>query len=226
MAPIALVLALSACVPAATPTPSPTPRELLDQAADALNALESVRFKLMHEEGGTEMGGGFLVTAVEGQAVFPDRATLDVQAVSSTFGVAVELGIVQIGPQAYLRDPLSGAWSVVDLGSLPFHFAGVNVSVANALVDAAEVTFAGSGDLDGVPVFVLKATVSSEALKELVPSVQVGERLSVEVLMGQEDGLVMSLRLEGALLAQDSPEMVRVLRLSEFNAAVTIEPPL
>ena len=232
MAPIALVLALSACLPPATPTPTPTatpaptPRELLDRAAHALSELESVRFNLTHEEGGTEMGGGFLITAVEGQAVFPDRAALDARAVSTSFGVTVELGIVQVGRQAYLRDPLSGSWSVVDLSELPFLFAGVNVSVANALVDAVDVTFEGSRELDGMPVFALKATISTEILKELVPSVQVGERLSVEVLMGQEDSLVRSLRLEGAPLSQDTPEMVRVLRLSEFNAAITIEPPL
>ena len=232
MAPIALILALSACVSAATATPtptatpSPTPGELLMRAADALRGLESVRFELTHEEGGTQMGGGFLVTAVEGQAAFPDRATLDAHAVSSTFGIAVDLGIVQIGSKAYLRDPLSGTWRVVDLSELPFLFAGVNVSVVDALVDAVEVSFVGTRDLDGVPVFALKATVSTEVLKELVPSAQVGERLSVEVLMGQEDGLVRSFRVEGALLAQDTTEMVRVLRLSEFNVAITIEPPL
>ena len=58
-----------------------------------------------------------------------------------------------------------------------------------------------------------------------VPGALAGGRLTVEVRIGQQDWLIRSLRLEGAILAADSPDMVRLLQLSEFNAPVTIEPP-
>jgi hypothetical protein len=231
-----LLTALAACsspaptpTPTATPSPTPTPQpnaiELRDRAVEAVRKLSTVQFILSHKVGGTDMGGGIILTTVTGKASFPDRATLTAQAVVAALNVNVEIGITQIGPQAFLRDPLSGVWREVDTGSLPFLFAGMNTSVADAMAAATDITLTGSDVLGGVPVYVLTAEMPTEPLRGLVPGALADGRLTVEVRMGQQDSMVRSLRLQGAILAADTHDMVRFLQLSEFNATVTIEPP-
>ena len=223
---VALVTGTACTSSAATPTPTPpSPIELHDRAAEAVRGLDTVEFILSHEVGGTEMGGGLVLKTVDGVAAFPDRATLTAQAVVTALSVNVEIAITQIGPQAFLRDPLSRVWREVEQASLPFLFVDMSTSVADAIASGTNVTLVGPAVLDEVPVYVLTSEVLPEALQGLVPAAQAGERLLVEVQMGQEDGLVRSLRLEGKLIADDPPDMVRYLRLSNFNAPVTIEPP-
>ena len=67
-------LTIAACSAAPVPSPTPTPtaistpsaQELLGRMMTALLDLETVRFSLTHEAGGTDLGGGLLLTSVEG----------------------------------------------------------------------------------------------------------------------------------------------------------------
>ncbi len=228
------VTAAAACGAAPTPTPTatltPTPsasaQELMARMMGALLDLKTVRFSLSHVEGGTDLGIGLLLTAVEGEAAFPERARLNAQAVVSGLRVNVSIGIVQIGGTAFLQDPVSRSWKEVDPGSLPFLFADMNRSVAEAMAVSEEVAFAGTGELGGAPVYILTGTVPSEALRGLVPAAVSDERLRWELAIGRVDGLPRRLRLQGVLISGDTPEMTRLLHLSGFDAPVTIEPPL
>lgn len=212
--------------PTPSPTPSPSVQELMERMTEALLDLKTVRFSLTHLEGGTDLGIGLLLTDVEGEAAFPERARLDARAVVSGLRVNVAIGIVQIGEKAFLQDPVSRSWREVDPGSLPFLFAGMNRSVAKAMAVSEEVTLVGTGELDGAPVYILNGTVPSEALRGLVPAAVTGERLQWELVIGQVDSLARRLRLQGVLVSGDTPEMERVLSLSSFDSPVTIEPPL
>ena len=217
----------AACSTSPTPTtiPPPDPRELLDRAAEALRGVTSVHYTLSHEEGGTDLGGGLELRAVEGDAAFPARARLSARAVLREFNVNMEIGILQVEDQAFMRGPIGQQWRQVSPGSLPFLFADMNNSVADALEAAEGVSLTGVGEVDGIPVYRLKGRVPTEALRGLVPGALSGDLLDLEVQIGQDDALPRTVRLVGMLLSQDPPDMVRVLQLSNFNAPVTIEPP-
>ena len=225
---VAACLTAAACAGSASPTPtSPEdPRALLDQAADALRGLTSVRYSLSHEEGGTDMGGGLELTSVEGEALFPDRTRLQAKVVLREFSVRAELSVVQVGERAFMQGPIGERWQEVELGSLPFLFAGMDQSMADALAAAEEVTLAGPGEVDGVPVHRLVARVPSEALRGLVPGAISGETLVLEVAVGQADALPRRIRIEGKVVDQDTSGMVRLLRLFDFDAPVTVEVPV
>jgi hypothetical protein len=228
-----LTVAACSAAPVPSPTPTPTPtaistpsaQELLDRMMTALLGLETVRFSLTHEAGGTDLGGGLLLTSVEGEALFPDRASLNATAAFSALRVNLGIGIVQIGDKAYRQDPLNRSWEEVVPASLPFLFAGMNRSVAEAMAASEQVNVIGIGEMDATAVYMLSGSVLSETLRGLVPAVGSGQRLQWEVAMGVDDALPRSLRIQGTMFSADTPEMARVLVLSDFDEPVVIEPP-
>ena len=60
----------------------------------------------------------------------------------------------------------------------------------------------------------------------LAPGGAVVPGLHIEVCFGVADALPRSGRMVGALIAGDPPEMTRLMTLRDFNAPVTVEPPL
>ena len=224
----AAVAVLAACTPASTPTPTPLPpsaEALRDSTVAALRLLSSVHFVVTHAEGGTDLGAGITLTSAEGDALFPDRAKLTAQTVVEGLGVNLEMGIVQIGPETYLRDPLSRVWRSTEPGVLPFNFVGMHDSIANALAATTELALTYGEVIDSMPVYRLTGSVRPQEFRGLVPGASEGEPLDLEVWIGQ-DLLPRRVSLRGRLVEDDPPDMVRFLHLSDFNAPVSVEPPI
>lgn len=212
--------------PTPTPTPTITAEDVRDRAADGLRALETVHFRVTHEEGGTDIGFSSTLTEAEGDGVFPDKASFLATATSALFGGAtLELDVVQYGEATYLRDRISMEWQNLPPGTLALNLANINDSIADALASLRDLDLADGGSIDGAPVHLLTGTADAVAMRGLVPGAPEGETLNLEVWVGRDDGLVRRVRLTGKLLQADPPDMTRVLDLSRFNEPVTIEPP-
>jgi len=204
----------------------PGAEELRDQAADALRSATSLHFEINHEEGGTPLGSGLTLYSAEGDALFPDRAEMVAKARAEQFGVTLDIGIIQVGPTAYLRDPIGRDWSTVPPESLPFDFTAMNASLGDALVAATDLTAAIGARVDGVATFVLTGKVRPQDFRGLVPNAPEGAPMELTAWIGQEDSLPRSVRLTGKLIAGDPASMTRLLKLKDFNKRVTVEPPI
>jgi hypothetical protein len=228
----------AACSAAATPTPPPTPttpsaEAFRDYTVATLRQLSSVHFIVSHEEGGTDLGGGVLLKSAEGDVLFPsggavveDRADLIAKTTLIEFGLALDMAIVQIGAETYMRDPISRVWRTVEPGSLPFDFNAMNESVAEALAATTNLALAGGDERNGVSTYLLTGLVRPQAFRGLVPGAPEGEPLELEAWIGREDSLPRTVRLSGKLIDDDPPEMVRLLHLTDFDDEVSIEPPI
>ena len=166
-----------------------------------------------------------LLTA-EGDALFPDRAELTALTVLEAAGINLSMDIVQIARETYVRDPVSRIWREADPGTIPFNFVGMHDSLADALAATTDLALADGGRQDGVGTFLLTGVVAARAFAGLVPSASEESMLRLEAWIGGEDELPRSVRLVGALLASDPPNMARLMSLRDFNAPVTVEPPL
>ena len=124
-----------------------------------------------------------------------------------------------------MQDPFSGRWAQTEPSDLPFLFAGMSRSVADALTSVDTASLTDSGELGGAAVYSITGRVASEALAGLVPGAAVGNHLQLELQIGRDDGLVRTVRMRGVLLANDPPDMVRILRLSAFDVPVTVVRP-
>ena len=223
----AAALALLAACTADAPTPTPPSAEAFrDRTVAALRQLSTVHFEVAHEAGGTDLGGGLVLLTAEGDALFPDRAELTALTVLEAVGINLSMGIVQIARETYVRDPVSRIWREADPGAIPFNFVGMHDSLADALAAASSLGLADGGKRDGVGTFLLTGVVAARAFAGLVPSAVEDSELRIEVWIGVEDALPRSVRMVGALVAGDPPEMTRLMTLRDFNAPVTVEPPL
>ena len=223
VAALALLAACTADEPAPTP---PSAEAFRDRTVAALRQLSSVHFEVAHDAGGTDLGGGLTLLSAEGDALFPDRAELTALTVLEAAGINLSMGIVQIARETYVRDPVSRIWREADPGTIPFNFVGMHDSLADALAAADGLGLADGGRRGGVGTFLLTGTVAARAFSGLVPSASERSVLRVEVWIGTEDALPRSVRMVGALIAGDPLEMTRLMSLRDFNAPVTVEPPL
>ena len=227
MAAIALAVLTSACGGGDSPTPTPTlpsAESLRDQTVETLLALSSVRFDITHPDVGTDMGGGLILTTVEGVAGFPNRADMNAEAVLSP--AVVNFGIIQIGETTYFSGPFGDTWRIVPPGTLPFNFVAMHASVAHAIARATNLSVADGGTLDGAATVTLSGTIASAELRGLVPAAADGLSLRVTAWVRRDNGLPVRVALEGPLIGTDPETMVRHLDLSDFDAPVTIEPPI
>ena len=207
----------SASTPTATP---PTAEDLRNTTVDRLRALSSVHFEISHVEGGTVLGEGMLLNTVEGDAAFPDRASM--RAAATAFNVPVEFGIVQIADVTYFSGPFGDTWRIVEPGSLPFDFVGMHDSVADALAAATELAVAEAG----TDAYVLTGRILSQDMRGLVPNTPAGEPLALVVHVRRADGLPSAVRITGKLVTEDPPDMTRVLELRDYDKEVSIRPPI
>ena len=223
---VAVLALLAACTAdASTPTP-PSAAELRDRTVATLRQLSTVHFEVTHEAGGTDLGGGLVLLTAEGDALFPDRAELTALTVLESAGINLSMGIVQIARDTYVRDPVSRIWREADPGTIPFNFVGMHDSLADALAATTELALGDGGKQGGVETFLLRGAVAARAFAGLVPSASEESMLRIEVWIGKEDALPRSVRMVGVLVAGDPPGMTRLMSLRDFNAPVTVEPPL
>ena len=206
--------------------PLPDAESFRTDIVATLRSVRTVHFTISHREGGTNLGGGLLLKNAEGDVLVPDRARLLADTTLAEFGLSLEVGIIQIATETYLRDPISSRWRTVDPGSLPFNFIDMHNSLADALASTTGLSIAPGPRIGGEQTFLLSGSVLPQAFRGLVPSAQGDEPLSLEVFVGGNDLLPRSVTLSGRLIGDDPLEMVRSLGLSRYDEPVTIEPPI
>ncbi|MEE8519705.1 MAG: LppX_LprAFG lipoprotein [Dehalococcoidia bacterium] len=197
-----------------------------DSTVETLRGLHTAHFVVSHPKGGTDLGGGLLLHNAEGDVLLPERAALTADTTLEEFGLSLEMGIIQIAEETYLKDPLSGRWRTVEQGSLPLNFVDMHNSIADALAATTELAIALGRDVDGVSTFLVTGRVVPQAFRGLVPGAPEGEPMTLEAWIGRTDMLPRSVKLTGRLLSEDPADMVRFLDLSRFDEPVTVEPPI
>ena len=128
--------------PSPTPTPTPTPvpfdpTTVLERSGKAMQDLESFRFELTHNEGGTEFIPALVVEEALGEVVKPDRLSLKF---SGTFGgsYAIKSTLVSVGGTTYMTNPLTGTWQEMDDTVSPLGFFNPTVGIAAMMLQLEE----------------------------------------------------------------------------------------
>ena len=180
--------------------------------------LSSLAFRLSHEEGTTQVFEGVVATVVSGEVAIPGGANVEVEAEAVGFFVSID--VVVVDDQAYMTDPLSGAWQSLPAADLPFDFRDLGATLAG-IVRAVDAPALGDGlEIDGVSTQGVTGTVSGGDLTALIPGADVDALLDVELWM-DGDGLVRRVRLSdpprGGRRRQRGPRagLLRVRRAGE-----------
>lgn len=223
---------------AQTPAASPATRiegetdavELLNRSAETLAAFDTFAFEMETVQGSSTVMQGFELKSVTGVV----RRPLDLQAeveVGTPLG-SLSIGAVSLDGVFFVQDPLSdGEW--MELGQVGELQTLINPDVlilmAVRLVQDAQIT--GSESVDGAPTTVVEGTVDFSGFLDDAGQGQseaaafISDQPVDVMFWIDEQDRILEVELLGPILASESDDVIRVVRLFEFNEPVEIEAP-
>ena len=221
-----IIAALAGCgggdEPESTPEPSPTPvspAALLAESGAAMGALRSFRFSLAHNRDGTPLADNLTVTSAEGAVVSPDKISVDF---SGTFGsFAIRSGIVSIGADSYMTNPLSGEWESAASGVSPLAFFDPQSGVGAMMRSVENPTLASASD----DAFVVAGDLAVSVLAPILGGAATDGDVRAELTIAADTRLLEKAVIEGRVTADETDGLIRTIELWDFDAPISIEPP-
>lgn len=232
---VALALGVVACSspksvatpvpPTATPTPPPptptpvNPQAVLQRSGAVMEGLDSFQFHLSHKSGGIPLLPGLLIQEAKGRVIRPDKISVEFS--GTLGGFAVKSNLIALGGDTYLTNPLTGRWESTPTGVSPLGFFNPSRGIAAMMIQfhGPSLVPSSGGTLR------LSGKLPAEALAPLVGATVKDGAISVELAVDARDFYLLEAILEGRVVPGEPETTVRVITLSEFNAAFTIEPP-
>jgi hypothetical protein len=217
--------------PAVQVTGDPDAVDLLNAAAEAMAALDTFAFELETTQGSATILEGLELKTIEGVV----RRPVDIEAtlsVSVPFGT-IDVTAVGVDGSFWVEDPLSGGEEWISLGSDQELQSIINpdalILLAIRLVQDAKI--AGTEEIDGAETTMVEGTVDFYAAADA--AMGSSEMLSDIIAEGQKDVTfwidgekrVVEAEIRGPITVSESDDVVRVLRIFEFNEPVEIETP-
>ena len=197
------------------------PAAALERSGKAMQDLESFRFELTHNEGGTEFIPALVVEEALGEVVKPDRLSLKF---SGTFGggYAVKSTIISVGSSTYMTNPLTGAWQEMDQSVSPLGFFNPTVGIAAMMLqleDPEEV------ETDRDDVLRLTGTLPAVALSPLLGTAIQDAYVDVDLTIDAERYYLLEAIVSGRVIEPDQEGIVRTIELRDFGEPIVIEAP-
>ncbi len=218
-----LTMALVTCGGGSSDNGSVSAEEVLSRSADRFQSVKSFHFKLEHENGSTPIILGLGLTEAEGDFLMPDKLAAEAQAKAGPTTLRVK--VVAIGDKTWITNPFTrefqrapGNASILDI---------INpAALVNAVAtDIRDPRLVGSDSIDGVDTYHIKGTISTDSLKEGLGFADSGRTVEVETWIGKGDYLLRQAKLKGPLTPDEPKDIARIIQLSKYDAAVTIEEP-
>ena len=225
---IGLLSLTVACQGGATPTPTAEPEltvdEILSRVAENLAAMSSVRFSMTDE---TETGAQFFgqtLKSVEGEVSASDSMRMLVDVESPAFGF-VEIEIVAVGEQSYMKFSKDAPWAPLPLDQVPFNFKGMGDTLSELAPILRTPTITGRESVGGALAIRVEGELLSEELSNLITSVDPGHSVTMTLWIDASEHTLRQLRLTGNVFDDDGPGTRRLIVIREFNVPIDIQHP-
>lgn len=200
----------------------PSAANIVSESAAATAAVKSFHV-LLTVDNVPAAKTGMSLTYLDGDLAVPK----DLRAkVSGTFnGVPLNSELIVTGGSTYLKNPFTGAWTSVSVGTNPVAFFDPAKGVLSVIKGAVDIAKDGSEKIDGTDTFRLKAKVRADAVTPLLGNKASSRLLPVEIWVGKQDKLLRRLRLSGPLGAGEPAGAARTVELSAFGEPVQVKRP-
>jgi hypothetical protein len=200
----------------------PSPEEIMQESIDATGAVES--FHLTFDSKGVPAStSGLQLLGAEGDVAVPDRVRADV---SGTFaGAPITTQLVAIGEDVWIKNPLTGAWQRVDVGTTPAFLLDPAEGVLGVMRRVEELSDEGLEEVGGVEMRRLHGKVAAADVAPLV-AVSPGEgTVEAALWVGEEDRILRRVEVAGAVGADEPDTALRIIEISRLDEPVEVEPP-
>ena len=228
--PTVVPTATPAVVPTPTPTIAPTPNpdtslnDLLSSAAGKLAAISTVKFQMVDElESGAKFFG-MTLKSVEGEVRSPDRFRMVVAVETPNFGF-VEIEMLAVGEQAYMKFSEDAPWAPLPLGQVPFNFGGIGVALSELLLSLGDPSIAGRESIGGAGAVRVDGNIVSQDLSGLITSVDPGHAVTLTFWIDETEHTMRQLRIDGKIYNDDEPGTKRLVSIMDVNVPVDIQLP-
>lgn len=224
---VLLLLATASCGEDAPPEPAPEVdlEAVLTDAAENMAAMSTMRFSMVDE---MESGAQFFGTtfkSLEADIKAPDSFSMVVDVEAPGFGF-VEIGMLAVGEQAFLKLSKDAPWNPLPLEQVPFNFSGLGLTLRdllNTIKDGA--TMAGRESLEGSQTIRVEADLASEELLSLITTADPGHNVALTLWIDEAAHTLQQIRIAGRVYDDDDPETVRLLTVLGMDIPVEIEIP-
>lgn len=210
----------------------------LDATAAAMLALNSFHFKLETTAGKTIFQDAFELKTVEGDVVRPANFKASVGVKLAIVDLTLE--VVSIDGNIWVKNPIGGDDSFIqvtgensDFELPPMALLNPDSLVQEALKYLDDPQITGTEDVDGQQMTVLTGTFDpAQLITSATPGAEASiisaasQPLEVSMLIDEQDRLVQ-IDFVGPLFGfeEGTGRLVRRVTFSEFDSAVTIDPP-
>ena len=205
-----------------TPTPTPTPinpEAVLREAGEAMKNVDSFHYRLSHRSGGTALLPNLVLQEAEGDVIKPDKISAEFS--GSFGGIAIKSGLITLGEDSYMTNPLTGRWESVPREVSPLGFFNPRKGIASMMEQVDQVSLVP----DGKDVYLIRGRLPAEALAPLLGATVKGTTVGVELTIDADEGYLLEAVLDGRVTSTEPEGTVRVITLSKFNEQITITHP-
>jgi hypothetical protein len=203
------------------PPDLPNATTVLEGAAARMEQVGSMHFVLEHEDGTTQIVRGIAMNHAEGDVVAPDKMQATIE--GGLGPVNFEAGIVIVGEDAWIQNPLTRRWEDEDI-TIDEVF-DPREGVVALVRSARSPRITEVEQVDGVDSYRVEATLDSGDLTLLPGDPAPGRDVPTVAWVGVADQLVRRVELIGPVASGESEDLVRRLTLSRFDEDIAIVPP-
>ena len=214
--------------PTVVPTPTPDPEmslnDLLSSAGEKLAAISTVKFQMVDElESGAKFFG-MTLKSVEGEVKSPDRFRMVVAVETPNFGF-VEIEMLAVGDQAYMKFSEDAPWAPLPLDQVPFNFGGIGIALSELLPILDNPSISGRESIGDAGTVRLDGDVLSQDLSGLITSVDSGHAVTLTFWIDEIDHTIRQFRIDGKIYNDDEPGTTRLISIVDVNVPVDIQLP-
>jgi lipoprotein LprG len=212
------VLAAAACGGHAGPSPA----ALVAESVTATQKVKSFHFTI-DVEGVPRTSSGLQLTSAEGDAIVPDR--LRAQVSGNFSGIPLTTDLVSVAGKLWIKNPLSGSWMSVDVGTTPAFLLDPKKGVLGVMQAVTGLRRDGSEDVGGVAAYRVTGRAAAAKVGPLVAVTSGTGTVEVTMWLGKDDKILRRVRVAGPVASGEPADASRVVEVSRFGESVQIEAP-
>jgi hypothetical protein len=201
---------------------SPAPAKLVDVSAARTEQVKSFHFTLDIEKV-PHTTTGLQLTAAEGDVLVPDR--LSAQVTGNFAGIPLTTRLVSVGGKLWIKNPLTGSWQKVDIGTTPAFLLNPQKGVLGVMRGITELRADGSEDVAGVATTRVRGKADVAKVAPLVAVSAGTGTVEVTLWIGKHDEVLRRIQVVGAIARGEPADATRVVEISRLREPVTIKAP-
>lgn len=230
-----ILVAISAWLPAcsfATP-PAPPPRDLVTQAAQKFQTIQSLHFVIEFSGDPTYLDRAHTLALrrVEGDVVRPDRMRATVKA--SLPGAFVQINAIGIGEQQFATNPLNNKWEKIptEWGFNPAVLFQASSGLGALMMQAQNLTALADDNIENQRHYRLRGDIAGTSVAPITGWLVSEGNIQVELWISASDAAVHRIRLTEVLpnatpaRGTPIPPTQWTIDLNKFDVPVEIKPP-